>query len=115
MKHSDYVDFLKSYLFKTITKKAFTVIITKLPFLAWGPLAPLLQLIIDKLVGIILDQTELAVFMKYIDIRTTLQGRDFYKAMEDNQLALKNGSDNDKKIAEQNLKDTFRAFVKLTN
>lgn len=115
MTHDDYVNALKSHLKKIVVKQVVKFIFSKLTFLAWGPLAPIVNFLVGKIISIAINQTELAIFIKYIDIRTTKQGRDFYSAIEMNEQAKIGGNKDEQEKSEEKLKDTFRDFIRLTN
>lgn len=115
MTYDDYVDSVKSYFVKTATKKALAYIVGKAAFLAWGPLGYLTKLVVEKVMLAIVDEGELLIFFKFIDFRTSKQGREFHDALVKNQETQKNGTSEEKQNAENNLKDTFRELVKLTN
>ena len=111
----EHVDLLKSYLLKSLLKASTTFVFSKLTFLAWGPLGALTELALEKLLTFLINETELAAFFAYTDFRVSAQGRTYYDAILDNQAAQQNGSENDKKRAETNLKNAFRELIRLTN
>lgn len=91
-----------------------TYLITRIPFLSLGPVNSLLALFLTKLIGIILDQTELSLFIGYIDIRTNKQGNDFIQAAINNQKIQQSGSVEEKKKAEEELIEKFRLFARFS-
>ena len=115
MTHDQYVEMLKDFLMKRAVASATKYLVSKFTFLAWGPFGPLLEFVLKKVMKIFLEHTELAIFMKFTDFRVSRQGRAFSEAVERNYEAQKNGTPEEKEKAEQNLKDRFREFVKLTN
>lgn len=115
MTHDDYINTLKGYLLKKMVKSSLKYILVKAPFLAWGPLGYITELILEKLVSIMINQTELALFLKFTDFRVSRQGKVFHNAILRNQTAQKGGNPDEIKIAEQELKDTFRDLIKFTN
>lgn len=115
MTHDQYVEMLKDFLRKKAVDSAFNFIVSKVAFFAWGPLGPILNFVLGKVLNVFLDHTELAVFMLYTDFRVSRQGRAFSEAAMKNYEVQKNGTEEEKKIAEENLKNAFRDFVKLTN
>lgn len=115
MSHDDYINTLKGYLLKKMVKSSFTYILAKAPFLAWGPLGYITQLILEKLISMLINETELALFLKFTDFRVSRQGKVFHNAMLRNQTAQKGGNPDEIKLAEQELKDTFRSLVSFTN
>lgn len=115
MTYDDYIDSMKSYLLKKTVESSFKYIISKAAFLAWGPLAPLVKMVLEKIIWVLINKTELALFMKFIDVRVDRQGRDFYAALERNHAAQNGGDPNEILLAEKALEDNFRNLVKLTN
>ena len=115
MTHDEYVEILKDNLRKRAVKQAFDFIISKVTFLAWGPLGPLLNFVLGKVIDVFIDQTELATYLLYTDFRVSRQSNNYSDALIANHEAQKNGTPEEKQIAEKNLIDAFRNFVKLTN
>lgn len=115
MTFDQYIEEAKSFLLKRAVNKVFEVIISKITFLAWGPLGPLVKYILSKIIKIAIYESEMAIFFLYTDIRVNAQGRAFYDSIEDN-LNAQNGTDEEaKKHAEKKLIDSFRELVKLSN
>lgn len=112
MSQKDYVETIKQAAVSMGTRLVFDFIVSKIPFLAGVIFNPILSWIIGKILSIAINQTEMGAFFLYVDLRTSAQGRAFEKAA----LAHANAkSDEEKKNAEKELIDTFRAFVKFTN
>lgn len=78
-------------------------------------LTPVLGFIVGKVLDIAIQETEIGLFFLYIDLRTSVQGRDFEKTMQANLDAQKSGDPAKQAKAEKELKDAFKAFVKITN
>lgn len=114
MSHDEYVDVLKSTLLKQLKKTVTELIFKKLTFLAWGPVGPLVSLVVEKVLELAIYQGELAIYLYYTDFRVGRQGKDFNKALEANLEAQKSGDPNEISKAEANLKDSFTKLVKLT-
>lgn len=115
MTHDQYVEILKDTLKKQALKSAIKYIVSKVAFLGWGPLGPLLKFLVGKMLTVFIDHTEIAVYLLYTDFRVARQGKDYNEALIANSEAQKNGTPEQKAQAEQNLKDSFIRFVKLTN
>lgn len=114
MNRQEYVDAIKTQLINRSIKSAYSYLISKIAFLAWGPLAPLIKLVLERILKIFIYKTELAMFFKFVDLRTSEQGRAFSEALINNHKVQEHGSEEEKKIAEENLKNTFDNLVKLT-
>lgn len=115
-----YVEFLKSTALAMGKKAVLTLLIPQLPkILTSGFLgaifSPLLGFVVSKVLEIAIRETEIGMFFLYIDLRTSMQGRDFEKAARANLEKQKTGSPEEKAKAEKELIDAFKAFVKLTN
>ena len=111
----EHVETLKEYLLKSLLSASTSFVFSKFSFLAWGPLGTLTEMVLKKFLVFLINETELAAFFAYTDFRTSAQGRRYYDAILDNQVAQQNGSENDKKRAETNLKNAFRELVRLSN
>jgi len=114
MTHDDYVEILIDTFVSQATKSLILVITTKLPFLVWGPFGPLLSFVVTKMLTVVARQTELITYFYYTDFRVARQGKAFNQAAIQNYEA-RNGTDAEKKLAEDNLINSFRNLVKLTN
>lgn len=114
MSHDEYVEMLKDTLLRQLKNSVVKALLTKFAFLSWGPLGPLVSLVVGKILEIAIYQSELVIYLLYTDFRVAKQGRDFNKALEANLEAQKNGNEDEKLKAEQNLKDSFRNLAKLT-
>lgn len=115
MNHQDYVNMLKETVLKQTLETTLNIIFAKIPFLAWGPIGPLVSLAVKHVLKIAINQTEMAIYMKFIDMRVSNQGKAYNKAMEEHHRAQKEGTDEEKRIAEENLKSTFTNLIVLTN
>ena len=114
MTHDEYVELLKATLLSQLKKTVLQILFKKVTFLAWGPLAPIVSLVVEKVLTIAIYQGELAIYLLYTDFRVAKQGRDFNKAIEANLEAQKNGTEDEKLNAEQKLKDSFINLARLT-
>jgi len=109
----EYVSGIKS-AFVTIGSKALMgALVSALPFMA----SPFLKWIASKFINWILNKlaghTEMAIFFKYIDVRTDRQGMDFEKAAFAHHAAQINGTPEEKAHAEAVLLEKFRIFARL--
>lgn len=116
----EYVELLKSAALSMAKKEIMPLLLGQLPkVLTTGflgtILTPVLGFIVGKVLEIAIRETEIGLFFLYIDLRTSAQGRDFEKTMQANLDAQKSGDPVRQAKAEKELKDAFKAFVKLTN
>ena len=111
-----YVNELKALLLRKATEQVYKLLVDKFVFFAGGPQAYLAKKVITWILKKAIYQTEMACFFKYTDIRADYQGRKLYEAMKRNHHVQTEGlSEDARKLAEQELVDRFRNFVKLTN
>lgn len=95
---------VKSFAIKKAKETAIKTVAKKLPFLFFGPVGPLTSLIIEKVVEIVINETEVRAFFVYTDLRVNEQGRAFIK----NSLEYYNNRtlENEKKCI-----DSFESFA----
>jgi len=113
--HDAYVSALKSTLANLITKTVVARIVAAAAFMSWGPLQTILTYIISKIVELIIYETEMAIFIGYIDARVNAQGKEFTEAAIANELAQKTGTPEQKVLARERLIKATREFVVLRN
>ena len=80
-----------------------------------GIFTPIVSAVVSRIVTWTLEAGEMQLFFLYTDFRVNRQGRSFIEALNVNQDAQRNGSDDDKKKAEEMLIDRFRELIKFTN
>lgn len=111
MTRDEYVSGIKSAFVTVGTKAAMTVLVSQAPVFA----SPVLNYIASHLINYILvalaDSVEMQVFFIYIDVRTSKQGQEFFKAAVKNRDAK---TPQEKADAEKDLIAKFRVFAKLT-
>lgn len=115
IKHQDYVDAIKKSAISTGKKVLIQTVASKLPFLFVPVLGPIVSLALGKVVEILVEQTEFAIYFKYIDLRVDKQGRDFSQAAIRNLEAQKSGDKEEIVKAEKELMEKFKSFVVITN
>lgn len=115
MTRDEYVQTLKDTLQKQLLKSVYSSLISKVTWLAWGPLGPITKKMLEMLISLIIEETELSIYLAFTDFRTSRQGRRFLEASIQNQQAQRSDDPNAKKKAEENLKATFRDLIKLIN
>ena len=114
MKHSDYIEIAKELGKVNLKNALIGVVVKNLPFFASGPFNYILIKIASALAREMVEQAEMRVFFKYIDMRTDSQAADFEKAMIENHKAQKEGTDEDKIKAENKLVDALNRLVSLS-
>lgn len=111
--HEDYVNMLKDTALKMGKKALKDKALKVVPFLFWGPLGPITEIVIGKVVETVIIQSELVAFYYYIDLRTSSQGRAFSRAAHANYKAQQSGTEEEKKKAEKDLIEAFNNFAIL--
>lgn len=115
MKHDEFVKILKNDAVEKIVSSLLVKIVARFSIFAAGPLNQILVFFLTKIAEIVVWNSELGIFFKYVDFRTDAQGKSFHNALIKNNNAQMNGSEDEKRIAEEELKKTFRSLVKLTS
>jgi len=115
MKFDDYVNLLKEELLQRLVKSSSTWLISQFAFLGWGPLGPLLNMVLTKFLGFLINESEMAAFFLYIDIRVDKQGQEFYDSLERKFIAQNGGDPDAIKEAEKDTIDKFRNLIILSN
>lgn len=85
------------------------------PPLALPPFKMLSDMIINNVMNKLADSGEIGAFMIYTNFNVDSQGRDFMKAAIENHQAQIGGTNEQKKITEENLKNAFRALVRFSS
>lgn len=114
MTRDEYVDLLKSTALDLGTRLVIEYIVTRAPFFKLPFFNFFLSHIVQEILRIAIKQTELGAFFMYIDLRTHKQGVVYEAAALKNKLAQESGTDEEKRLAEENLINSFRMLAKLT-
>ena len=115
MNHQQYADIIKSAALSAGKKAVMSYIVTAVPFFALPIINPILGLVVNWVLTIAIDETEMGLFFMYIDFRTNLQGKEFEAAALENFRAQTEGTEEEKINAEKNLIAKFRALAKFSN
>ena len=113
MGYADYLETITSLLKSQILKSLTDYIFKNYPGLSFPILKQLTEMAVSKILDLVFSKTELLIYMKHVDLRTSQQGRDFYQAALDNSSAQRNGTDEEKRIAKEKLINSFNTFVRL--
>jgi hypothetical protein len=87
----------------------------KFPFVALGFVNPIASMIVSKILEIAIRETEIGAFFGFIDLRTSMQGKDFEGAAYKYKIASEGRNDEEKRIAEKNVIDAFNKLIKFTS
>lgn len=111
----EYIEAAKAAFLKLAMKQVITKMTAKFVFLAWGPLAPLFAMLVEKILTEAIEGGETAIFFVYIDFRVNGQSKDFVEAALNNYRIQQTGTQEEKDEAESKLITAFDSFVKLNN
>lgn len=111
----DYVNSIKTAIVTLGQEAIFNWIASYVPFLRWPIISFVVKAGIKKLLSDVTDGGEFLAFAKYIDVRTTAQGKDFAAAAFANYNAQLTGTQWEKDRAEKELRLRFASFAKLTS
>jgi hypothetical protein len=89
--------------------------LTVAPWARLPVLHAVVKWIIDYVLTVAIDRTELGAFFLFVDVRTSLQGRAFAQAALKHREAQSTGTPAEKAAAEYALLHSFRALVKFTS
>jgi hypothetical protein len=70
--------------------------------------------IIDWVAKELSKNAEMAVFFAFINFNVNQEGHDFMEAVVANNVAQKTGTEDEKRISEEKLKDTFTKLIVLS-
>ena len=113
MSQQEYIEVLKSAALSSGKKFVIDYVSKKIPFLFIPILNPITSLVIEKVVEVLIMETEFAIFFKYTDMRVSEQGKVFSKMAENNYKAQMYGTNKEKEIAEKLLVDSCRSLFRL--
>ena len=111
----EYVETLKSAALVTGKTGIMAYLISVVPFLGLPVMKAITSWFVEKVLWIAITKTELGAYFLFIDLRTSAQGREYFDAAVKHKTALAGGTDEEKKNAEADLINKFRALVKFSN
>jgi hypothetical protein len=108
---------------ETIKKAALTAgkhwvmeyIVRKVAFFSLSFPNAIMGILVGKVLEIAIMKTELGAFFLFIDLRTSAQGRAFYKAAIKNKLAQESGNKEEQRLAELEVINTARPLIKFAS
>ncbi len=111
----EYVAAIKSALVQAGKKLVMEWLVSRFPFFSLGLVNPLMAMLVGKILEIAFTQTELGLYIGYVNLKTTRQGQEFEAAALASYKVQKSGSPKEKQDAEKALIDHFRIFVKFNS
>lgn len=90
-------------------------LVTVAPWVRLPIIYQIMSWFIRFIVETAIDKTELGAFFLFIDVRTSIQGREFAEAAQKNHETQKNGTKEEKAKAEADLVNKFRTLIKFTS
>lgn len=116
MTFDENVELLKKTYIYLFTNTALAGITKLIPFIgASSFLTRLITKLLEKLFTWMANQKEMLIFFKNTDFRVSRQGKDFIRDAQANFEAQQNGTEEEKRNAEEQLKKSFKAFASLRN
>lgn len=115
MKKSEYVDLIKSTALDVGKRAVMKYLIAKFPFFSLGFINPVTAMVVGCVLDIAIKETEMGAFFSYIDLRTSIQGKTFENAAYKYKIANEGRDDAEKKLAEQELLNSFNNLIKFTS
>jgi len=103
------MQFLSKKILAWAAGKAYEKLVTSI----WTIANPIVGFFLGWIVVYLVKETEFGIFFWYIDTRATKQGRDFVGAALVNQQVQQHGTDEEKKNAENHLRETFYNLASL--
>jgi len=85
------------------------------PIFKVPPFSTIANLILEKELAILATNAETGAFFAYTNFNVDSQGRDFMAAALTNHNIQMIGTPEEKKIAEENVKNAFRKLIRFTN
>lgn len=113
MNREQYAELMRSTALQAGSRSVMAYLASQSSFFTLPIVNPVVGFFVSTIIRIALERGELALFFYYIDMRVSRQGREFEEAAVKNLEAQKNGTDEEKKIAEKNLVDKFRALTRF--
>lgn len=106
------MDIIQRTLIDIIVRQAMQLLLSKLPFLSFGPLNLIVGFFVEKLVTILVEETILGLNFLYIDIKTEAQLREYNKIMDEIQERILMG-DTDEETLDKMVADAARKFFSI--
>lgn len=111
----EYVSIVQSAFITLGKNAAMKFLVSNFPFMGWNFLNPIVGYFVGLIVEALARETEMQAFFLYIDLRVKKQSESFEKAAAENFEAQRGTDETRKKLAEDNLKREFAAFVRLSS
>jgi len=113
MTRQEYLETLVTLIKPKVISTLTDYIFKKYPGLTFPILQYFTNLIVNKVIELAFEKTELLIYFKHVDLRTSQEGKDFYSKALINAEAQRTGTDEQKEIAKRNLIESFNTFVRL--
>lgn len=110
-----YVDSLKASASSLAVNTAMTFLAAEAPWIKLPIIKQVVEYLVKRVTNAVIDSTEMGAFFLYTDIRVNKQGIAFEQAAYKNYIAQKEGTDEERTIAEAELMAAFKSFISFTN
>lgn len=111
MTRDEYVASLKSTFLAVGVKQVMEFLISKSAFFGLSFINPIMAYIVSKVVTILIEKTDVAIFFLYIDMRVGEQAKNYETAALNNHYAQIGTDEELKKKTEADLIRTFTEFA----
>lgn len=113
MKASDMVRIAKDYYVESHKMVLTAWLVSMVPFLATPPWSKALDIILEKILRKVADLLDKIAYFAYTDLRVTAQGKRYVNAKMNGYAIELNGTPEEKKRAEDEIKEAFKDFAKF--
>lgn len=110
-----YINSIKTSFIKLAKDHAMKYLISQAVFFSWPVIGPLTALFIEKILTVVVNETETGIFFAYVDLRTARQSLIFSDMAMKNYQVQQTGTAKEKEDAEKDLIAAFDNFVKLNH
>lgn len=112
MNLDDAINAFKEAIIKVASTEIMALIIGAAPFFAWPVINQVTSFIVNQIVSLLINKTEVGIYFIRTDILTTGQASTYLKAQEDLQGAK---TDDEKKVAELAVINAARDLIKFNH
>lgn len=106
------VDSLKSALVRIGTEGVMSALVTAAPFFGLPVIHTITKYVVESILKFVVNETELGAYFLYVDRYTKAQAGRFEEAALKNQEAQKYGTEEEKRLAEEELIRRARELIK---
>jgi hypothetical protein len=109
----DFVSQLKSTLINIGTEGVMGFLTANVPFFALPVVRQITKIIVGKIISLAVNETELGLYFIHVDQYTKEQSDKFKEAAQKNAEAQANGSEEERRLAEEELINRARDLIRF--